>query len=529
MLHATVGRGSSVIMPTMTEPAHEGSGSRLPADRARGKGTAKRVRRIVGVGRDPILLAAAVILPRATGFLTLPIYSRALGPEDFGRYELLISVVALAYAICVLGLDFALAVRYYGQVEEDRRRDVVSALVAASGTSFTVTGLLIAASAGLGPMALQTPTGWLPFAIAVIAMPFNVIGGVLAMYLRLNSQGAAFFRAMLVGAGGGTVIGVVLVVYGGLGLVGAVAGLTTVHVLTFALLARGLPSSFDLRHRDRERVISLVRLGAPLVPAGAASWVFALADRFFVAAFLGLAQLGLYASAARLAAVLTLAQFGFHAAWGPMALRWGQHADRDVRYAASLRLVAMVGGAIAAVTSWLAGPLLWLLAGPAYVEAASVVWLLACAVLFSAMFYVVQIGANLAQRGRLVAISMGGAAVANTVANIMLIPTLGYIGAGVATLATYVLAYVLMYALSERATPIALGFAPSTGWALIWTIVAAASVVMPPVVRPVVDIAVVVIALAASAWAITDSARRLHEPGIGPVVRPDHVPEGRTR
>ena len=145
--------------------------------------------------------------------------------------------------------------------------------------------------------------------------------------------------------------------------------MAAVHGITFVLFAVGVRGLLDPMSADRRTALRLVRLGAPLVPASAASWVFALADRFFVAAFLGFSQLGLYASAARLATILALVQFGFHAAWGPVALRWGTIGDRDRRYAASLRLVAIAGGAAVAIVSWLARPLLWLLAGPAYVGA----------------------------------------------------------------------------------------------------------------------------------------------------------------
>ena len=463
------------------------------------------VRRHIRTGRQPFLLGAAVVLPRATGLLTLPIYTRLLGPEDFGRYELLISLVGLLYAVCLLGLDFAMSVRHFGHEEGQRRRDAASAVAAAATSSVVTTGVLIALAGVLGPLVLQSPSGGLPFAIVIAAVPFNVLGGVLAMYLRLRFKGLAFFRATVGGAVGGTVTGLALVVAAQWGLVGAIVGLTTVHVLTFALLAVGVRGMLDPTSADRRTALRLVRLGAPLVPAGAASWVFAVADRIFVAAFLGFTQLGLYAAAARLATILALVAYGFHAAWGPIALRWGLVADRDRRYAASLRLVAVVGGAAVAVVSWLAQPLLWLLAGPVYVGAHDVVWLLAASVLFSAMFSVVQIGANLAQRGDRVALATIIAAVVNTVWNLTLIPLLGYLGAGVATLAAYAVAYVMMYAMSQRVTPIGIEFGRATCWAVGWTLVAAASVVAPPSVRPWADVLVVVAALAVALAAVIQS------------------------
>lgn len=467
-----------------------------------------------------------MVLPRLTGLVTLPVYTRLLGPEDFGRYELLTSITALLYAICLLGLDFAMSVRFYAHDEAERRRDAASALAAASGASLAAAGVLAGLAGVLGPLVLQSSSGGLPFAIVIAAVPFNVLGGVLATYLRLRFQGRAFFRAMLGGAVGGTSSGLVLVVAAHWGLLGAAVGLAAVHLITFLLLAVGVRGLLDPMSADRRTALWLVRLGGPLVPAGAASWIFALADRFFVAAFLHFSQLGLYAAAARLATILALLQFGFHAAWGPIALRWGTIADRDYRYAASLRLVAIAGGAAVAIISWLAPPLLWLLAGPAYIAAYDVVWLLAASVLFSAMFFIVQIGANLAQRGGRIARTMIIAAVVNTVANIALIPALGYLGAGIATLMTYVVAYAIMYAMSQSVTPIRMEFGRATAWAVGWTAVAASSIVAPPSIRPLADGLVTSVAIVVGLAAVAQSASTLAPAAPGMVGTDDDAGDG---
>jgi O-antigen/teichoic acid export membrane protein len=497
-----IGFGGGSDNAAVTRPISDGPAIALPDVVVDGRGPAAPGTGHGGGRRDTLLLGAAVVLPRATGFLTLPVYTRVLGPEDFGRYELLIAVMALLYAVCLVGLDFAIAVRYFSHDEEAQRRDVASAVAVAGVASVATAAVLGVLGGTLGPWILQVPDGAVPFTIAVAAVPFNVVGGILGMYLRLRFRGLQFFRAMLGGAIAGTAIGLVLVVVGGWGLTGAITGLAIVHVATFGLLALTASGLLARARLDRAIAYRLARLGVPLVPAGAASWIFALADRFFLAAFLGFVELGLYASAARLATILALVQFGFHAAWGPLALGWGSLFDRDRRYAASLRLVAVAGGAAIAIIAWLAEPLLWLLAGPAYVAASGVVWTLAAAVLFSAMFFVVQIGANLAQRGGRVAIAMIVAAIVNTAANIVLIPAIGYPGAGLATLVTYALAYVVMYALSQQVTPLRLSVGRSTGWAIAWTATAAASGVVPDAYRVPATAAVVAAATALGLWAV---------------------------
>jgi O-antigen/teichoic acid export membrane protein len=480
-------------------------------------------------GRDSFLFAAGFVLPRAMSLLTIPVYTRLLGPADFGRYEFLTSIFSLLYVVCLLGMDFALSVRFFGLDDAERRRDATAA-VAVSGTASIVATLVLVAIAGaLGPLILQSSEGALPFAITVAVLPFNVLGGVLAMCLRLRFRGRAFFAAMVGGAVGGAVSGVLLVIALRMGLVGALAGFALIHILTFGLLLANSRGLFIATWRDRDRAILLARLGAPLVPAGASSWVFAVADRFFVSAFVGFTQLGLYAAAARLGTILVLIQFGFHATWGPAALRWGTAPDRDRRYAASLRVVAVGGGALVALVSWLAYPLLWILAGPSYVAAVDAVWLLAASALYLALFYIVQIGASLAQRGDRVAWATIAAAVANTVANVALIPPFGYMGAAWATLIAYALAYLIMYRMSQGLGRIRLGFRKSTAWASGWTVVAWASTVSPASLWPVLVVIVTLAASAAMLTAVGDAARILTLPipaAVDAAERDQLSPEG---
>lgn len=456
-------------------------------------GVGSAIQQVLRAAHQPALTGLALVVSRAAGLLTVPVYARILGPEDFGRYELLITIIALLYAIGILGMDYAVAVRFFPLGEADRDRDLVSAVVvAAAGSAIAAFGLLV--SAPLVAPAMLGSDDWIPYLLAVASVPLNVVSGVLAMHLRLRFRGRAFFGSVVGGVFGGAAVGLAAVMAGGAGLTGAMLGIVLTHLLTFLLLTRSCRGSIHPRLASWDASRRLLKIGLPLVPAGAAAWAFTAADRVFIAGLAGVGQLGLYAAAARLAALLAIIQYGFHATWGPSALGWGTSPDRDRKYAASLRFVAIAGGAAVAVMSWLAAPLLLILAGPQYVEAANVVWLLAGAVLFLAMFYVVQIGANLGQRGDRVAAATILAALVSVAANLALVPRFGYLGAGVASLTAFSAAYAAMYVMSQRVTRIRMGVSSATIWAAGWTVVSAMSVVVPTAWHPVAAVAVIVVA-----------------------------------
>lgn len=461
-------------------------------------------------GSRQALFGVALVVSRAAGLLTLPVYARLLGPEDFGQFELIVVLQALLFAVGILGLDYAMSVRFFQLDDRTKDADLASA-VAIAATSSVTGAVVLAVLVPLIAALFGAPDAG-PYLLALVSVPLNVVNGVFAMCLRLRFQAHRFFVSTVAGVAIGTAVGLVTVAVGGWGLMGAIMGVATTNFAMFLLFWYSVRGYLHPLTANRDNGRGLLRIGLPLVPANMAVWVFAVADRVLIAALVGFAQLGLYAAASRIVAILTVLQYGFHASWGPVALRWGSAPDRDLRYASSLRMVAIVGGAAVAVVSWLASPLISILAGSAYLDAVAVVWPLAAGALFLAMFFTVQIGANLAQRSALVAVTTVVAAGIGTAGNLLLIPRFGYIGAGFASLTAYVSAYVVMYGLSQRATPLRMQVARSTGWAIAWTFVAALSVVVPPAATPLASLGIILAAIASSFVAVTRAARVMAAP-----------------
>ena len=426
------------------------------------------------------LYGAALAVSRAAGLLTLPVYARVLGADDFGRYELLTSLLALLFSVSFMGMDFAMAVRYYEASHSARRADAASAFLVTATLSISAAIVIALGAPWLAGALLHEPSQTLPVVALAIALPFNVIASVQILILRLQFRAGGFFVTSVPSVAVGSATGVLLVLVGHLGLAGAMIGQSVTYALMVLIGALLIQPAFRVTDLSRSNTKGMVRLGLPWVPAGVAIWVFALSDRLFVSGLVGFAQLGLYAAAARISSVLALLQTGFQLAWGPLALQWGTAVDRETRYRRSLLAVAKFGGASVVVVSLLSGPLIELLAGHAYADGHKVVWLLGSSVLFNALFYIATIGLNLAQRSGRLATATALAAVANTVLNVVLIPVFGYVGAGIATLAAYFVALVTGYFLSQRVLPLSIGFAAGIAWAALAVAAAAASTYLTP-------------------------------------------------
>lgn len=425
------------------------------------------------------MYVVALVVARVVGLVTFPLYARILGPDDFGRYDLLSSLLGLAYSTLMVGMDFALAVRYYSSSPLQRRADLASAYLITVTLAIGTAAALIISAPSLAPLLLHTTSANGSLTIVALAVPFNIVAGLTAVLLRLEFRSIAFATSTVGGVIVGSGLGLSLVVGTGAGLIGATLGLTATHVVSAALallLARG---TFQLTKPSLRNTASILLLGLPLAPAAAAIWALSFADRFFVSSLVGFAELGLYAAGSRIASLLMTLQAGFQLAWNPIALRWALTADRDVKYDAALAAVASGGGALVIGIGVLAEGLITILAGPAYVEARSVVWILAGAVLFKAIFYVASIGLSLEQRSGILAWVTVAAAIANVILNVVLISRLGYAGAAVASFAAHVGVSVVGYLLSQRVVRLKVRFWRSIAIALGAVAVSALPTVLP--------------------------------------------------
>ena len=420
-----------------------------------------RLARSVG---DQGLYWLTLIVSRAGGLLTVPIYARIMGPEDYGRYELLVSLMILLFSLLLLGMDFAVSVRYFRASDAERRADLASAIFVTSVTSSIAAVAVAALSPLLASELLRDSSAIAPIVLAGIGVPFNVVGGIWAVVFRLQFRPRAFFVSTVVGTLAGSALGVILVLVGRLGLAGAMTGITTSYVITAVIGAYLMRTSVGREDLSSRNTAHLLRLGLPLIPAGAAYWIFALSDRLFVLAFAGVGQVGLYAAAARVSTILSLVQGGFNLAWTPIALRWGLRPDRERFYKTTVVSVAAIGGAGVIAMSLGASLALAILAGPDYVSASPIMWMLAGSVVYYALFHVVTIGLSLSHSSGRFAWATVIAAAANTVLNVLLIPVMGYTGAALATLAAYAVACIVGYVLAERAMPLRIGFDRGMVW-----------------------------------------------------------------
>lgn len=373
-----------------------------------------------GVGR--LVVAATLLVP---GVLGADLVS-------LGRIELLLASVTLAWAAGPLGTPVALSHEQF----RNRRRDWWWGLIIA-GVGAGIVGGVLGAMSGTNLVFLAvlvaTVGAWQKISQGRLRVDDSLVGVLVATATMVT----AFVAVLLVGMGWGW----------------SPAQVTPVALLAalLAYVAVGqrfiTPSLVD----DGSRLPLMLRFGLPLAVGSMFSEVVALADRFLIEFFLGTEAVGAYGLAYRWVALFGGAGAALATWWQAEAFRRGKDWSLEVAGGAVRWMV--VGLSITALLVWF--PLTWLTANTLSVPLDTELLLLVLGLVLGVVGYVVgtQILSLLAATGRSnpAAMAWGSGALVNVVLNLIMIPTIGLIGAAFATTAATAVVSGVAYLLLHRA------------------------------------------------------------------------------
>jgi O-antigen/teichoic acid export membrane protein len=400
---------------------------------------------------------AASILSKVIAVALLPLYTRYLTQEDYGAAEVLFAAVVSASIIVRFGLIEAI-LRFYYLREEDSGR-VVSSTFAGLFWLSTLGALLALPFAGpLSELLLPDPEklgGSAPelVRIAIAGLWVLTMWEFMLTLFRLEERARAYFVTTILNVLAAIGLTVVLVVgldEGARGLlIGSYASGGAFVLVLIALQWRRLSLRFD-----RALLRRLFRFGLPTMPAEVSLYALNFADRLIIARSLGLAEAGLYSLGVKFAQAVNVLVRGFQLAWPPLAYSIRDDDEARGVYATVVTLF-VAGCAFVVAGMWLFSR--WIvraLAAPKFFDSYEVIGLISAAVTLYALYLVLVVILGRTGRTEFNLPAAVGALVVNVALNLVLVPSLGIVGAALALVASYLVVLGLMYVFTQRLFPV---------------------------------------------------------------------------
>jgi O-antigen/teichoic acid export membrane protein len=407
--------------------------------------------RLRSLGKSLTVYGLGDVATSVISFLLLPLYTRYLTPADYGAAEVMFASVVSISIIVRLGLIEAV-LRFYYKDDEDPARVVRSTF--AGLFWFATIGALVAL-----PLARPISEALLDEPAADLAR--ISIGGlwVLTMFeflltlFRLEERARAYFTTTILSVLSTIAVTVVLVV----GLDEGARGLLLGSYATGAAFVLGL---IVLQRRrlsllfDSALLRRLLRFGLPTMPAEVSLYALNFVDRIIIVRTVGLAEAGLYSLAVKFAQGVNVLVRGFQLAWPPLA--YSIRDDDEARRAYARVVTLFLAGCAFVVTGmWLFSR--WIvraLAAPEFFESFEAIGLISIGVTLYALYMVMVVILGRTGRTEFNFPAAIAALVVNVVLNLLLVPSLEIVGAGLALVASYLVVVALMYGFTQRLFPV---------------------------------------------------------------------------
>jgi O-antigen/teichoic acid export membrane protein len=386
--------------------------------------------------------------------LLLPVFTSYLTPADYGIITMLLTIEAVTKVLFRWGIDTAFMRLYYDCADTRARQRLASTifffLLAVNGT--LLAGALLSAgwlsarifgTADHGILVALTVAN--TFVAGFYFIPYQV--------LRIGRKSGQFVALVFVRSAGTIVARLTLVIWAGMGVGGVVlADVAVTSVFTLILIRWFAPLVRPVFSREILR--EALGFGLPRVPHSVAHQVIGFADRYFLNAFGTLRDVGLYSIGASFGLALKFFLGAFESAWTPFFLGVMREPDAGRIYSVVSTYVVALLVLLVAGLSAIAPGVVRLFTTAEFHAAAVVTPWIALGVMFQGLYLVGSIGIVITKRTKLYPLATGTAAAVSLLANALLIPRFGILGAAWANTLSYATLAVATGAFSWYVYPI---------------------------------------------------------------------------
>jgi O-antigen/teichoic acid export membrane protein len=297
---------------------------------------------------------------------------------------------------------------------------------------------------------------WLLICLALLTIVPDQIAQYTLDAVRLQFAPLRFLAISVIKNAAGIVLGVWFLIHDDMGLAGIMLGMLIAAAIAAPVglwaIRPNLTFAIDPGITGR-----IFHFGFPYVLAGAAYWVFGSMDRWMLAEYSNLEQVGLFSIAFKFAAALGLVISAFGQAWSPFAYKASAEDPGYRRFFAQILTGwFFVLALLAFGLSILSREIVEFITPPAYWSAAPMLAVGVCGVALYGTTLITSMGVSLEKKTMLLSAAAWAAAAVNVTLNFILIPLLGGMGAAFSTLASYAVLTGAMLYWSQKLHPLPL-------------------------------------------------------------------------
>jgi O-antigen/teichoic acid export membrane protein len=379
---------------------------------------------------------------------SVPIVTRMVSPDEFGKSSLFILAHTLFCFFAFFGLDQAF-VRFYN-TELDKKKLLFNSLFFSMIVCiFLIIGIIIFQKA----LSFWLFGQYDPLIIVCLCLylVFSIVNGFGMQNIRMDLRGRLYTILSIVLPLTNFICLLLLLLFVEQSFRSIVYAIVISTMLNAVLVVFFTKSVWTLRFKyfDKNLIKGLLHFGLPLVPATLLTWGLNSIDRIALRKWSSLEELGLYAAAFKVVSILGIVQTIFTTAWVPVAYKWYENKVDNAKFdiVSAVILIIMSIGFVLLVIS---RDIIMLFLGPEYRNAS----LLFVYLLFVPIMYTVSetttLGIGFSKKTKYSLYVSIISVIISLLGNFILTPRFGARGAAISTCFSYLTFFWMRTLFSRR-------------------------------------------------------------------------------
>ncbi len=405
---------------------------------------------IADVGKQAAIYGVGNVFTKLAAFLLIPIYTRYMSMTEVGILALLEMVEMFLITLIPFGMFNALWRHLPKAKESEKKTIIISGYLGTFLMNLVVLGVISLFFQSSGKFLGLTSTNANLFLVVLLNILLAYSIRFLLALLQYEGKAVSYVIVSVMQFLGVLAATIYLVVQKDLGLAGAVWGKTIPYGIlalccTIVVLRRyAVLPSFKAFN-------TLFKFGAPLIVLALVPPVLKLADRFFLNYYVSLEDIGIYSIAYKFGMIINMFLImPLQKSWLPMMYKIGVEEEAHTYHRDLLFYYGVVGGAFFLAIAFFHRELIQLAATSDYLKFAFVVPLITFAYYLNGFRQFFVAGASLKDKTPRLAAASAVTIGMSLLLNFALIRLYGVSGAAWASLGSYAVLVILIYAASQR-------------------------------------------------------------------------------
>ncbi len=390
------------------------------------------------------------------GFVSLPLMTRLLSTEEYGRSSLFLSAVTIIYIFAILGLDQSY-IRYYYSENVDTRKLFLQCLRPPLLLIVVLTAVYFVFSHFFNMLLFGKDS--LDVTLLVIGYTVtSVFERFLFLNIRMQQKGKLYSNLNILTKALNIACIVVFVRFLGddfrVGLYELTLPLcivTAFLLIRFIAQGRGYKA---VRHDLTEK--ELLVYGIPFVPMLLMEWLLSSMDKWSIRFLNDFSETGIYSSAMQIMTILLTLKITYVAFWSPIAMKKYEQEDEAIvkPFFADMFQKVQLLCMLAAFGLTAFRSIIVLILGEKYRDASHIIPFLALMPVLSILFEMTGQGIKFKKKPVYFNWASVAAIICNLTGNLLLVPKYKGIGAAAATALTYIVYFVIGTYFANKCYPV---------------------------------------------------------------------------